>query len=69
MDYQTLDWTETVARIQQQIDDYKELLTVPQSELETSRIRGSIRALREVLEWPKRDAEASQKPTDELKFG
>lgn len=62
-------WLEIEGRIQKKIASYALQLEKDTTEQETSRIRGSIRALREVLNWPKTDAASAAPPESEIVFG
>lgn len=62
-------WLEVEARILKKIAGYSLQLEKDNTEQETSRIRGSIRALREVLNWPKTDAANAAPPESEIVFG
>lgn len=61
-------WQQIEQRLLDRIEQLRTSLENDKNELETSRIRGSIRALREVLNWPKTDAALSAPPESELKF-
>ena len=69
IDYEDPMWTEIVQKITVRISELTERLASDLSEQDTSRIRGSIRALREVLEWPKSDPARAGRPTPEVNFG
>lgn len=69
IDYDDPMWTEVVQRITVRISELTERLTSELPEFETSRIRGSVRALREVLDWPKNDAAKAGRPLPEMNFG